>query len=256
MQSNRLKGLELLWFKKPLEPFMIQVQGSAKVIIESTHENLYVGYAGSNDQKHVGLGYQLVKDGKIDKKHLSLPAVIEYFDRNPAELNEYIMRDDRFTFQKIYTAAEAANWPTGSINEQVTADRSLATDKSIFPPASFTFIDVAKPDMTGQPVPCKGFVLDQDTGGAIRAAGRADIYMGIGEQAGRRAGGEFSQGRLYYVFLKPNLATSATTRICRKPPLPKPPPHRPRGAPKTTTPPTKVPAPATGGDDMFPGVKK
>ena len=57
--------------------------------------------------------------------------------------------------------------------------------------------------MAGQLVPYKGFLLDQDTGGAIRAAGRADIYMGIGAQAGHRAGNTFSVGRLYYLFLKP-----------------------------------------------------
>ncbi|MCL2648105.1 MAG: MltA domain-containing protein [Phycisphaerales bacterium] len=206
MQSGRLNGLELLWFKKPLEPFMIQVQGSAQVIIDATGETLYVGYAGSNDAEHVGLGTQLVRDGKVDGNHLSLPVVIDYFEQHPAELKEYILRDDRMTFQKIYTAAEAASWPTGSLNEQVTPERSLATDKSIFPRASLTFIDVDKPDMGGKLVPYKGFLLDQDSGGGIRAAGRADIYMGIGDQAGRRAGNTFALGRLYYLFLKPQVA--------------------------------------------------
>ena len=49
--------------------------------------------------------------------------------------------------------------------------------------------------------PCRRFVLDQDTGGAIRAAGRVDIYIGIGEQAGRIAGGALAEGRLYYLFV-------------------------------------------------------
>ncbi|MCL2641098.1 MAG: MltA domain-containing protein [Phycisphaerales bacterium] len=202
MQSNRLQGSELLWFKTPLEPFMIQIQGSAQVILENG-EPLYVGYAGSNDAEHTGLGTQLLRDGKVDKNRLSLPVVIDYFERHPEELNTYILRNDRFTFQKIYTAKEAANWPTGSLNEQVTPDRSIATDKSIFPRASLTFIDVAKPNMAGVLMPYKGFMLDQDAGGGIRAAGRADIYMGIGEQAGRRAGAIFSLGRLYYIVLKP-----------------------------------------------------
>jgi len=206
MQSNRLQGCELLWFKTQLEPFMIQIQGSAQVILDATGETLYVGYAGSNDAEHTGLGTQLLRDGKVDKNRLSLPVVIDYFERHPEELNDYILRNDRFTFQKIYTTDEAAKWPTGSLNEQVTPDRSLATDKSIFPRASLTFIDVDKPNMVGVLVPYKGFMLDQDAGGGIRAAGRADIYMGIGDQAGRRAGAIFSLGRLYYIVLKPQTA--------------------------------------------------
>jgi membrane-bound lytic murein transglycosylase A len=50
--------------------------------------------------------------------------------------------------------------------------------------------------------PYGGFALDQDTGGAIRAAGRCDIYMGEGDQAGRLAGQTYQEGRLYYLFLK------------------------------------------------------
>ena len=54
-------------------------------------------------------------------------------------------------------------------------------------------------------LPPVGFVCDQDTGGAIRAPGRCDIYMGVGPSAGRLAGGTYQEGRLYYFFLKPRM---------------------------------------------------
>jgi len=44
--------------------------------------------------------------------------------------------------------------------------------------------------------------LDQDAGGAIRAPGRCDVYMGQGETAGKLAGQTYQEGRLYYLFLK------------------------------------------------------
>ena len=46
------------------------------------------------------------------------------------------------------------------------------------------------------------FAFDQDAGGAIRAPGRCDVYMGIGEAAGEQAGHTFAEGRLYYLLLK------------------------------------------------------
>ena len=46
-------------------------------------------------------------------------------------------------------------------------------------------------------------MLDQDTGGAIQAPRRADIFMGIGDDAEVLAGGQYAEGRLYYLFLKP-----------------------------------------------------
>ena len=250
--SGKLRGLELLWFRKPLEPFMIQVQGSAQVRLP-TGEILYVGFAGSNGREHKGLGTQLLEAGKLDAKHLSLPAVIAYYDQHPGELDQAIMKDDRFTFQKIYTTdAEKAEWPTGSLNVQVTPDRSIATDKNgeraIFPRASMTFLAVDRPNATGEVMPYKGLLLDQDNGGGIRAAGRADIYMGKGEAAGHRAGMQFAQGRLYYVFLKPELAGPASApNLQRTSPTP-------RGVTPGTngTRPTAPRSPA-GGDEMFPG---
>jgi membrane-bound lytic murein transglycosylase A len=59
-----------------------------------------------------------------------------------------------------------------------------------------------------------GFALDQDTGGAIRAPGRCDVYMGVGDEAGRMAGQVYQEGTLFYLFLKsgvqPTYATSET----------------------------------------------
>ena len=45
-------------------------------------------------------------------------------------------------------------------------------------------------------------MLDQDTGGAIRAPGRADIYMGEGDEAETLAGGQYAEGELFYLFLR------------------------------------------------------
>jgi membrane-bound lytic murein transglycosylase A len=45
-------------------------------------------------------------------------------------------------------------------------------------------------------------MLDQDTGGAIRTAGRADVYLGSGDEAEQVAGATRSEGQLYYFFVK------------------------------------------------------
>ncbi len=68
-----------------------------------------------------------------------------------------------------------------------------------------TFLDTSLPRISGgMAVNSKytGFALDQDTGGAIRAPGRCDVYMGVGDEAGNLAGKVYQEGRLYYLFLK------------------------------------------------------
>ena len=107
--------------------------------------------------------------------------------------------------------AETSGGPFGSLNEPVTPFRSLATDKSIYPRASLAFFKTALPRRTAQgvqDVPYSGFALDQDTGGAIRAPGRCDVYMGVGNEAADLAGRTQEEGLLYYLFLKPGGAAA------------------------------------------------
>jgi membrane-bound lytic murein transglycosylase A len=46
------------------------------------------------------------------------------------------------------------------------------------------------------------FVLNQDTGGAIRGAQRVDLFFGADAQAAGEAGYMNSPGKLYFVALK------------------------------------------------------
>ena len=46
------------------------------------------------------------------------------------------------------------------------------------------------------------FVIDQDTGGAIRGPGRLDLYLGAGGEARKQAGVMKRGGKLYYFFPK------------------------------------------------------
>jgi membrane-bound lytic murein transglycosylase A len=106
--------------------------------------------------------------------------------------------------------AESQPGPFGSIGARVTAYHTVATDKAIFPRGGPVVASTRIPDRAAvsgdhiQFVPHLGMYFDQDTGGAISAAGRCDLYMGVGEEAERIAGTTYSEGKLFYLFLKPN----------------------------------------------------
>ncbi|HTV48710.1 MAG TPA: MltA domain-containing protein [Phycisphaerae bacterium] len=210
LSSGALKGLELVWFSTPLDAYIVEIQGSAKVIL-TDGETVTIGYAGDNGRNYNGLGAELVKEGKIPAEKLSLPSIQEYFQEHPQDVETIINNNDFMAFLKPY---DPNRWPLASLGVMVTDHRTLATDKTItappyqtiFPRAALTFVQAQMPDTQGNITPFTGFMLDQDSGGAIRAAGRADIYMGIGPDAQAQAGYEYSQGRLYYLFLKPGVA--------------------------------------------------
>jgi membrane-bound lytic murein transglycosylase A len=176
------------------------VQGSAKIRLPDGNL-ITIGYAANNGYEYHGIAEQLVKDGIIPRDKLSLSAMIEYFKKNTSLVTKYTQFNPRFVFFRIGEGA-----PHGSINEPVIPLRTIATDKSIFPRACLAFITTTLPRSVGNGIyqdPYKGFALDQDAGGAIRAPGRCDVYMGEGDIAGKLAGQTYQEGRLYYLFLKP-----------------------------------------------------
>ena len=199
--SGMLKGNELVWLSDPFEAYIAHVQGSAKLRL-SDGKLVTIGYNANNGHEYHSVARELVKDGRISGDKINLSAMIDYFKVHPEQVDMYVSRNPRFVFFR-----KEEGPPLGSLNEPVTALRSIATDKSIFPRGALAFISTTLPQARGGVVVNRlysGFALDQDTGGAIRAPGRCDVYMGEGEIAGKMAGQTYQEGRLYYLFLKSN----------------------------------------------------
>jgi membrane-bound lytic murein transglycosylase A len=210
-RTAMLTGTELVWLSDPFEVYIVHVQGSAKIRMPDG-KLVTVGYAANNGYEYTSIREELIKDGKMPSDKISLATIIEYFKEHPSEVAQYTQRNKRYVFFRFEQGP-----PCGSCNVPVMDMRTIATDKTIYPRACLAFVDANLPRMsagtdTVSIRPYKGFVLDQDTGGAIRAAGRCDIYMGQGPAAVRVAGQTCQEGRLYYLFLKsPETATPVLT---------------------------------------------
>ena len=203
LQPNKglLRGLELVWLNDRLEAFLVQVQGSARLQL-TDGTTMTIGVAAHTNQPYTGIGRELVKDGKLRLEDLNLPNVVQYFQQHPNELDLYLPRNRRFVFFQNTQGAAA----TGSLGVPVTTERSIATDKSLMPPGAIALIQTQMPTLNAnrqlEQRSVSRFVLDQDTGGAILGAGRVDVFMGTGKEAGDRAGLVNATGQLYYLLLK------------------------------------------------------
>jgi len=196
-----LRGLELVWLRDRFQAFLVHVQGSAKLQLADGGV-MTVGFAGKTSHSYTGVGRELVKDGKFTLEQLTLPKLTEYFTNFPADMDKYLPKNQSFVFFRDTNGSPA----TGSIGVPVTAERSIATDKALMPPGALALIStkLPYPSATGQleQNAVNRYVLDQDTGGAIKGAGRVDVFMGTGDLAGDRAGYINSTGELYYPLLK------------------------------------------------------
>jgi membrane-bound lytic murein transglycosylase A len=177
--KSKLRGLEILWFSNRLDPYMVHIQGSAQIRL-TNGQRTSVGYAGGTDYPWTSIGKELAKDGKLPLSGLSMPKLISYFQKHPKELSNYLPRWERFIFFAETNGAPA----TGSL---------------MIPVTSFPY-----PNSSGKLESrlVNRFVLDQDTGSAIKGPGRVDYFMGSGKLAGDRAGISGGNGLLFYLLLK------------------------------------------------------
>lgn len=195
------QSLELVWFRSALDAFIAHVNGSAFVRLPDGSLARF-GYAGNNGHEYTSLARELVAEGRLGPGESNLAGIRAWAQRQPEEVQRFLDRNHRYVF-----FTPIAGMPRGSLNLEVVPGRTLATDKSIFPRGALTYVETHVPGASytdGERI--QAFLLDQDTGGGIRTAGRADIYLGIGDEAERQAGYTRVEGQLYYLFLSGNAA--------------------------------------------------
>ena len=216
--SSMLKGTEVAYVADKFEAYIIHVNGSAKIETPDG-QVMYLGYAGKTDRPYKGIGKAMIEEGKIPAEKLSLKALKDYFKAHPADLDKYINANESYVF---FTEYDGSTWPAGSLGVKVSDFRTIATDKDVFPRGGLVVANTTIPTSDGSKRQFQQFMLDQDTGGAIRAAGRGDLYMGIGPSAELLAGYQFAEGKLFYFFLKNEKVLEWNQKMIDDPAIKKP----------------------------------
>lgn len=194
------RDLELCYLRDRFEAYIITVQGSGKLRLPDG-SFFEIGYAADNGHDYQSVGQTLVDSGLIAPEELSLQGLIAFFQQHPEELDRALAVNPRYVFFTPRTGG-----PFGCLNVPVTPYYSIATDKDIYPRACVSFIKTQLPARTYDGRVANhayaGFAMDQDAGGAIRAAGRCDVFLGTGPEVGELAGRTYSEGQIYYIFEK------------------------------------------------------
>jgi membrane-bound lytic murein transglycosylase A len=192
----------LVWVKDPVDIFFLQIQGSGKIYLDGGGV-LNVHYDTTNGRPYRSIGNLLIEEEKISREEMSMQKIRAYLHEHPEQVEPVLTHNPSYVFFRIEPVG-----PLGAINVRLTSGRSLATDRRLFPPAALVFVETEKPMVDGRGQirkwqPFSRFVLNQDTGGAIRGAGRADLFWGNGPYAEIAAGHMKQPGRMFFLVLRP-----------------------------------------------------
>ncbi|MCP4655631.1 MAG: transglycosylase [bacterium] len=196
-----LRGKQIAWTRDRVDLFFIEVQGSGALRLPNGRE-MRIGYAGSNGRPYRSIGRLLIDQGKIEREKISMQSIRDYLARHPEEVTAVLDYNESVVFFRKLSGP-----PVGSLGVPVTPRRTIATDHRLFPQGALGFLVSEIPAMgpDGRTVgagPLTRFVLNQDSGGAIRGTDRADFFWGRGEEAATRAGLMKQPGRLFFLAPK------------------------------------------------------
>jgi len=193
------KGYELAWVDDPIELFFLHVQGSG-ILVLPDGQRRYVHYAASNGRPYRSIGRIMRKWGLLDK--VNGLRIKEFLRSHPEIIQKIFAFNESYIFFKFVPKG-----PLGAINEVLVPYYSLATDPSVFPRGAILFVDAEIPMVDKKQhflgwQPFKTLAFSQDTGGAIKGPGRADISFGSGPLAEAQACYMAQKGKLYLLVGK------------------------------------------------------
>ena len=195
------RGLEIVWIDSLVDIFFLHIQGSGIVQLEDG-SRIFVGYADQNGHPFHSMGKFLLEKQLIDRSQLSMQGMKAFLKEHPEAIPGALNSNPSYIFFQVNPQSA-----TGTFGTQLTPWRSIATDARVFPLGALAYIECEKPLF--DPQNCivglekfGRFVLNQDTGGAIRGADRVDLFTGHGELSERVAGNMKQKGALFFLLKK------------------------------------------------------
>jgi membrane-bound lytic murein transglycosylase A len=190
----------LAWARDPIDVFFMEVEGSGTLRYPDGRE-VRVGPAATNGHPYRSIGRLLIDEGRLTEESVSMDAIRTWLIENPAERSRVLRHNQSVVFFRRLDGP-----PLGSLGVPLTPARSIATDARLFPPSGLAFVRTERPrrlpDGRVGWSPVSRFVLNQDTGGAIRGPGRVDVFWGRGADADLAASEMKQLGELYFLVPK------------------------------------------------------
>ena len=178
-----LAGHELAWLRDEVDRFFLQVQGSGRLRF-ADGTGMRVGYAGTNGHPYRSIGRIAVARGLLEEG-LTAEGLTAWLRADFARGRALMAENPSY----VTFAARDLDLESGPLGTlcPVTAGRSVAVDPEHVPLGTPVWVELGS---------IARLCIAQDTGSAIRGAGRIDLFFGTGAAAGRVAGALNARGRI------------------------------------------------------------
>jgi membrane-bound lytic murein transglycosylase A len=192
-----LQGKELAYLSNPIDVFLAQVQGSVQLqLLDGSRRRL--GFAGKNGQPYQSIANTLIAQGAFKAAQASMDTIKDWAHlHSDAEVQSVLNTNPSFVFFK-WLDVPIQQGAIGALGVPLTPMRSVAVDTTHTPLGAPMWLETTT--LHGA---LAQLMVAQDTGGAIKGAGRVDIYTGTGEAAGQLASAQKASAKVWVLLPKP-----------------------------------------------------
>lgn len=189
------KGLEVAWTASLLENYFLQVQGSGYMSFPDGSLQ-FMAYNGQNGLPYRSLGKYMISQGHISEADISLESIRQWFASHSDSLEHILYKNESYTF-----LAPVNDQPKGASGFPLSPEHSIAVDSRYIPLGAVLLAKVPVLDQSGKLTGHEFRILTaQDKGGAIQGPGHVDLYMGVGEDALKKASAMHHYGALWLIL--------------------------------------------------------
>lgn len=177
---------EALAWMRPEELFFLQIQGSGTLTFPGGRR-LRAVYAADNGRPFVGVAKVMREQGLLPDNGTSGEAIRGWLAANRGAAAQAVMNaNPRYIFFRLQPDDDRE--PAGAAGVPLPPGRAIAVDPGRHAYGELFWLDAQAPALSGAFPTYRRMVTALDTGGAIRGAVRADLYLGRGAAAGVEAG--------------------------------------------------------------------
>ena len=182
------RGLELVWLEDPVDAFFVHVQGSVRIrLVEGG--TLRMAYDGKAGHPYTSIGRLAIDRGLIAAEEMTLDRLRDWLKANPREARDLMRENCSYVFFREQPDLDPDLGAIAAAGVPLTPGVSLAVDRTLHTFGTPIFLAADLPlGPDGETVPVRRLMLAQDTGSAILGPARGDVFVGLGVEAGRRAG--------------------------------------------------------------------
>ena len=185
-KALRQKKLEIA-YADPIDVFFLHIQGSGVLQLNNNKE-IRLGYAAQNGMKYEPIGKYMTDF--IPPEEMSMQSIENTLRKyGPNYMKEIFIKNPSYVFFKKLPGRSQT-----TLGTEVTDLRTIAVDRSYFPLGLLAHLSYPSPTKNPEDlkkldlIENQHFTITQDTGGAIKGPGRADLFWGKGDKAKYYAG--------------------------------------------------------------------